>query len=238
MYFYIPASKRGSANDIEGILEIQMIEQLKSYKTGAVLLIQNETDPTSIIVRSGIHGRFTHVAIYLDSQFYTSPNPLAGRPMLWQASGEKTSSMENVNEGPDLHIMSRFIAYYLTQYPKSRFVLRGLNHALTEPNLTSLRDYITQTVSDRKVEFCSNFQLFWTHHTSKLKILQLLDPYVLPEGRQHLTFCSKLVGDTFHTLGKLPPKMDSFDIHPNHFAVPNFTDIFSTKETEMVFMYT
>ncbi|EGG14255.1 hypothetical protein DFA_12025 [Cavenderia fasciculata] len=244
----VPSKYKGSIFELEKYFESQLEERVKDFSTGSVLLIQNGSERASSMVRAITAARMSHCAIYLDPSFASAeliPNlspTLLNRPLLWQAAGEKQSSEYGYkSEGPDLHSMARFLAYYVTVYPKSRFVLRPLKQQMSSANIETIKQFVAKSADQQKQLFCSNIQLTWIHHTAlkPFRFLQFLDHLFISENknRDDYTFCSKLVAETYKHVDIIPKDIDSNAFNPSHFSMPNMTDIFSTKETEIVFNY-
>eukprot|EP01132_Coremiostelium_polycephalum_P008471 gene8471-10404_t len=237
--FNIP-KETSNVNEIEKIIESQLIEKLGEFHTGSVLLIQNQSDPASVIVRSGLLGRFSHSAIYLSPEFMNDNDlPIYhGKPLLWQAAGEKRGVEGSLqNDGPDLHSMAKFLSFYIIKYPNSRFILRNLGSELKPQQQTQLLSFIITTIKEHKFEFCSNFELIWTFYTSLVKPLHLecFDRFFNVD-RSKLSFCSKLVTETYQSLGIVDPNIDSFTKNPNFYGFPNTTNVFD-KEVELIFNF-
>ncbi|GAM19801.1 hypothetical protein SAMD00019534_029760 [Acytostelium subglobosum LB1] len=223
---------------IEECLESQFKTMLSSLDNGAVLLILNSMQIDTRVMRAAFsQGRFTHAAVFLKSGFLTPSQDWSSKPLLWQASGEKINDdLVTYTDGPDLHLMSRYLAHYMINNPNSRFVVRNLKKPLTPSQGHDLRDYICQTIQESTVEFCTNFQLPYIWLTSNMQWLHWLDNIILgPAGakRSKLTFCSRLVTDTFKHIGVLSQDINSSSTNPNFFARPFNNDTFEDKEYEL-----
>jgi hypothetical protein len=84
--------------------------------------------------------------------------------------------------GPDLHDLSQFLAFYVTEYPDARYVIRNVVVPIDEPFLKSRINqllmetgiqypaYVLSTTSRLYWRFCSNT----VHRTSTTVLLQNL----------------------------------------------------------------
>ncbi|KAK5582598.1 hypothetical protein RB653_004183 [Dictyostelium firmibasis] len=225
----IPMDKRKNSFELEKILEIKLKKVLDKINSGSIFLIQNNSDPVSIFMRLGITGRFSHSAIILKPNFF---NESGKKPLLWQAAGEKIGTK---NSGPDIHSFCAFLSEYMTRYPNCRYAIRNLSQPLNPSQSFSLHDFIISTIKQKKFVFVSNFEMFWCFYTETLfRFLLPLDPYMKISNKNELTFCSKLITETYQHIGLVDNNVNSFATTPNYFSFPN-SNHFLINETEIIF---
>ncbi|EAL67666.1 hypothetical protein DDB_G0279455 [Dictyostelium discoideum AX4] len=228
----IPIEKRKDIKELEKLLEKKLKKVLEKIHSGSILLIQNNSDPVSIFMRLGITGRFSHSAIILKPNFFKESHIDSETPLLWQAAGEKICSR---NSGPDVHSLCEFLSVYMTLYPNCRYAIRNLSNPLNVDQSLSLEDFILTTIKQKKLVFVSNFEMFWCFYTETLfRFLLPLDPYMNISKKSDLTFCSKLITETYQYIGLVDKNVNSFATTPNYFSFPNSNNIL-IDETEIIF---
>ncbi|EGC38287.1 hypothetical protein DICPUDRAFT_91451 [Dictyostelium purpureum] len=227
VYIDIPNGEETLKNveELERVINPQLKEILKSINSGSVFLIQNNTDATSMLFRVGLNGRFSHCAMLLQPNFFNDGNQ---EPLMFQAAGEKIDSK---NTGPDIHFLTKFLSVYMSRYPSCRYVFRDLKAPLTQEQSLKLGESICRSIKKKETRFPTNFELFWTYTTEKY--FRFLIPLVHIENKENITFCSKIVTETFQFLGLLNKKINTFSTNPNDFTLSN-CDIFS-DEIEIIF---
>ncbi|KAN0049949.1 hypothetical protein ACTA71_003047 [Dictyostelium dimigraforme] len=226
----IPMEKRKDIKELEKLLENKLKKVLEKIHSGSIFLIQNNSDPVSIFMRLGITGRFSHSAIILKPNFLKDNKK--DTTLLWQAAGEKICSG---NSGPDLHSLCEFLSVYMTRYPNCRYAIRNLSQPLNADQSFSLEEFILSTIKQKKLVFVSNFEMFWCFYTETLfRFLLPLDPYMKISNKSDLTFCSKLLTETYQHVGLVDKNVNSFTTTPNYFSFPNSNNIL-IDETEILF---
>ncbi|KAN0011932.1 hypothetical protein ACTFIU_000151 [Dictyostelium citrinum] len=229
----IPMEKRRDLKVLEKLLEKKLKKVLEKIHSGSILLIQNNSDPVSIFMRLGITGRFSHSAIILKPHFFNESLHIENdTPLLWQAAGEKICSR---NSGPDVHSLCEFLSVYMTLYPNCRYAIRNLSQPLNTNQSLSLEEFILSTIKQKKLVFVSNFEMFWCFYTETLfRFLLPLDPYMKISKKSDLTFCSKLITETYQHIDLVDKNVNSFTTTPNYFSFPNSNNIL-IDETEIIF---
>ncbi|KYR00991.1 hypothetical protein DLAC_02068 [Tieghemostelium lacteum] len=240
-------SRIQNRTELEKSIQDQLSEKLKQFETGSMLVIQNKGDFICSLVRIAGRGRFSHSAMYIEPGYFNSPefrdlipmdtntnSRLFDAPLLWQAAGEKKDDY-NCNDAPDLHSLSKYLLYYMQKYPNSRYIIRNLHQKLDSKQSHSLKSFIYQTITEKRLNFCSNFELFFTYYSSKLSILPKLLDGILNIKRTDLTFCSKILTETFQHIGLIDLSINS-NKGPNYFGYPYHTNVFQ-DESEIQFIY-